>query len=109
MGCLLFTGCKHQISRIGYKVNTKSPMDVNCNIPIIKFETIPDSVAIKIGTIRLSDSGFSNNCSEADAMVILKNEGCALKADLINISKETQPDSVSICYRCQADFYKYKI
>jgi hypothetical protein len=106
--CLFFTNCKHQISRIGYNVNTKSSSYVNCNITIKKFEIIPDSVATKIGTIKLSDSGFSNSCSEADAMVILKNEGCALNADFINISKETRPDKESNCYRCRAEFYKFK-
>ena len=106
--CMFFTNCKHQISRIGYDVDTKSPAYINCNILIKKFEIISDSVATKIGTIKLSDSGFSNRCSEDDAIIILKNEGCALKADFINISKEKKPDNVSNCYRCRADFYKYK-
>lgn len=106
--CLFFTGCKHQISRINYNVNTKSSSYVNCNIPIKKFETISDSVATKIGTIKLSDSGFSISCSEADAVVILEKEGCALHADFINITKETRSDKESNCYRCRADFYKFK-
>jgi hypothetical protein len=106
--CIFFTNCKHQISRIGYNVDTKSSTYENCNITIKKFEIIPDSVAIKIGTIKLSDSGFSNNCSEEDAIVILKKEGCALNADFINISKETNPDMESNCYRCRAEFYKFK-
>jgi hypothetical protein len=106
--CLFFTNCKHQISRIRYNVDTNSPSYVNCNITIKKFETIPDSVATKIGTIKLSDSGFSKSCSEEDAMVILRKEGCALNADFINISNESQPDNESNCYRCRAVFYKYK-
>jgi hypothetical protein len=105
--CLLFVGCKHQISRIRYSVNTQSPTYVDCNITIKKFETIPDSVATKIGKVKLSDSGFSMHCSEEDAMVILKKEGCALNADFVNIIKESRPDSVSNCYRCSAEFYKY--
>jgi hypothetical protein len=106
--CIFFTNCKHQISRIGYDVDTKSSTYATCDIEIKKFEIISDSVATKIGTIKLSDSGFSNSCSEADAIVILKNEGCALNADFINISKEKKPDNDSKCYRCRADFYKYK-
>jgi hypothetical protein len=105
---LFFTNCKHQISRIGYVVNNKSSSNVDCTIKIKKFEIIPDSVAMKIGTIKLSDSGFSDRCSEADAMVILKNEGCSLKADFINISNEKGPDNESNCYRCRADFYKFR-
>ena len=106
--CLIFTNCKHQISRIGYTINTKDSSYVSCNIPIKKFEIIPDSVAHKIGAIKLSDSGFSNSCSEADAIIILKKEGCALNADFINITKETGPNKESNCYRCRADFYKFK-
>ena len=104
--CFLFTNCKHQVSRIGYSVDTKSSLYVNCNIPIKKFEIIPDSIATKIGVIKLSDAGFSRNCSEENAMVILEKEGCALGADFVNIIKESLPDSVSNCYRCKAEFYK---
>jgi len=75
---------------------------------IRKFDTIPVSVATRIGKIKLSDSGFSNHCSEEDAIVILEKEGCALNADFINIIKENIPDSVSNCYRCSAEFYKFK-
>ena len=106
--CLFFTSCKHQISRIGYDVDTKSPSYTDCNITIKKFETVQDSVATKIGKVKLSDSGFSKRCSEEDAMIILKKEGCALNADFINILKESKPDSMSKCYRCSAEFYKYK-
>jgi hypothetical protein len=106
--CITFVSCKHQISRIGYNVDTKSHSYTDCNITIKKFEAIPDSMATKIGKVKLSDSGFSKRCSEEDAIVILKREGCAIKADFINISKESRPDSVSNCYRCSAEFYKYK-
>ena len=105
---LFFINFKHQISRIGYKVDPKNSLYVNCNLPIKKFENIPDSVATKIGSIKLSDAGFSKNCSEAEAMVLLEKEGCALSADFINISKETFPDKDSRCYRCKAEFYKYR-
>jgi len=82
---------------------------VNCNVPNKEFDIITDSITTKIGKIKLSDSGFSHRYSEADATVILKGEGCALNDDLINISKETRPDKQSNCYRCHADFYKFKI
>jgi hypothetical protein len=104
---IFFINCKHQVSRIGYNVDTKGSSYVNCNIPIKKFEIISDSVAIKIGKVKLSDTGFSKYCSEEDAIVILKKDGCALNADFINITKESRPDSVSNCYRCSAEFYKF--
>jgi hypothetical protein len=108
LACLLLINCKHQISRIKYKVDTKSESYVDCSLPIKKFETIPDSVATRIGAIKISDSGFSYSCNEEDAMVILQKEGCALGADFIVITKEKQPDDESNCYRCRAEFYKYK-
>ena len=106
--CLFFVSCKHQISRIGYDIDTNSPSYVDCNITIKKFETVPDSLATRLGKIKLSDSGFSKHCNVENAIGILKKEGCALNADFINISKESIPDSVSNCYRCTAEFYKYK-
>ena len=67
---------------------------------------VSDSVQ-KVGEIRLGESGFSVTCSEADAIEILKNEGCALKANIINITEETRANLWSSCYRCKADFYRY--
>jgi len=106
--CLFLVNCKHQISRIGYRIDKKSPAYADCGIPIKKHEKIPDSVATKIGSIWLADTGFSNKCSEADATVILRKEGCALDADFINITNEGKPDEESVCYRCKADLYKFK-
>lgn len=103
--CWSCSGCKHQISRFGYLDETKKSSQENCHIPIKKFEKVADSVARKIGTMRLSDTGFSSTCSEADAMVILHKEGCTLNADFVNITGERLPDKESNCYRCQADFY----
>lgn len=105
---LLFINFKHQISRIGYGADTKSSLYVDCNIPIKKFEIILDSTATKIGTIKLSDAGFSVKCSEEDAVAILEKEGCALGADFVNIVKESLPDNESNCYRCKAEFYKFR-
>jgi len=59
----------------------------------------------KIGEIKLGETGFSTKCNEAHALEILKNEACALNADIVNISEETRPDSWSTCYRCRAEFY----
>lgn len=104
---LLSVNFNHQISRIGYHVDTKSSLYVDCKIPVKKFEVIPDTIARIIGTLKLSDAGFSRHCSEEDAMAIIRQEGCALGADFANISKEKLPDNESNCYRCKAEFYKY--
>jgi hypothetical protein len=92
------------IHRYGYQ---KKKLDnIDCNIALVKYQIYSDSVATKIGSIKLGESGFSINCSETDAIKILKREGCSLGADIANIKKESRADIWSSCYRCEADFYK---
>ena len=62
--CQFCVSCKHQISRIGYDIDTKSPSYIDCNVKIKMFETVPDSVATRLGRIKLSDSGFSKHCNK---------------------------------------------
>jgi hypothetical protein len=101
---LLISGCSHRIVRTGYKVNKSDYR--NCDIAIRKNINISD-IMQKVGEIKLGETGFSVSCSEADAIQILKNEGCALHADIINITLEKRPDLISSCYRCTAEFYTY--
>lgn len=102
---ILFSNCTYRIVRTGYDINK---LDYeNFDITIKKYEKINDSVATKIGEIKLGDAGFSIDCSEEHAINILKNEGYALNADLIIITEENRPDLWSFCYRCSAEFYKY--
>ena len=102
---ILITSCSHRIVRTGYHIN-KSDYK-NCDIVITKDIVVTDSLK-KVGEIKLGESGFSIACSEADAIAILKNEACALNADLVNITEEHRSDLLSSCYRCRADFYKYQ-
>jgi hypothetical protein len=102
---LLLSGCTHRIVRTGYQTGKSDYSD--CNIAITRFMQVTDSV-LKIGEIKLGESGFSVACSESHAIQILKNEGCAIQADLINIVEENRPDLWSSCYRCRAEFYKFK-
>jgi hypothetical protein len=102
---LLLSGCTHRIVRTGYEAGKSDYND--CNIAITRFMQVTDSV-MKIGEIKLGESGFSVACSESHAIQILKNEGCAIQADLINIVEENRPDLWSSCYRCRAEFYKFK-
>jgi hypothetical protein len=101
---LLISSCSHKIVRTGYQINKSDYR--NCDIAIMKNMSITGSMQ-KVGEIKLGETGFSVSCSESDAIDILKNEGCALKADVINITLEKRPDLISSCYRCRAEFYKY--
>ncbi len=102
---LLFCNCAHQITRSGYHVR-KSDYKF-CEVAIQKFKAISDTNAKQIGEISLGESGMSSFCSEEDAINILKNEACAIDADLIIIVEEKRPDFWSTCYRCRAKFYKF--
>jgi len=102
---LLLSSCTHRIVRTGYHV--KKSDHITCDVPIKKDIVISDTLATKIGEIKLGESGFSVVCSEEHAINILKGEACAIKADLIVITEETRPDLWSSCYRCRANFYKF--
>jgi hypothetical protein len=69
--------------------------------------SIADTLATKIGEVKLGDSGFSVACSEEHAINILRGEACAINADLIIITEENRPDLWSSCYRCRAEFYRF--
>lgn len=100
---LIGASCSHRIDRIGYQISKSD--NLNCELIVVKFMPQSDSLQ-KIGEIKLGDTGFSVSCSEAHAIEILKNEACAIHADLINITEENRPDLWSSCYRCKAEFYK---
>ena len=101
----VFTSCSHRIVRTRYTVS-KSDY-VPCDVVIKKNISISDTVATKIGEIKLGETGFSVACSEGHAINILKEEACTIMADLIVITEEKRPDLLSSCYRCRASFYKY--
>ena len=104
---ILFSSCSYDIVRKGYK-----PIDetaINCEIIIKKDTIISDTIAKKIGTVKLHDGGFTVKCSEDLAVKMLKKEACSINADIIVITEERRPDILSSCYRCNADFYKYKL
>ena len=94
------------IHRYGYQKRNSDT--INCKISFVRFQNYSDSVATKIGSIRLGETGFSVNCSETDAIEILKREGCTLGADIVNVKEESRADLWSSCYRCRADFYKLR-
>ena len=102
---IIITSCSHTILRTGYQIDKSEYKQ--CNIIVKKFMHVSDSLK-KIGEIRIGDSGFAIKCSEADAIIILKNEGCALNANIVDIVEETRPDVISSCYRCRAEFYTFK-
>jgi hypothetical protein len=103
----LFTvgGCAHKIIPRNY--TTYKPSFTPCNV-VIKKHLKDTTGLIKVGSIRLKDSGYSINCNEEDAVNILKKEACRLNADLVNIFRDKNPGFLYYCYDCHADFFRFK-
>lgn len=98
------TSCSYKITRSGYEpVNT---IDQTREMKFVRNQTFSDSAITKIGEIKLGDSGFTLNCTESDALVLLTSEGNAAGANVINIISETRTDILSSCYRCTAELYR---
>lgn len=100
----LISSCNYRIVRSGYKA--KKFDSASCEIVIQKNTTVSDSIATKVGEIKLGETGFTTICNEARAIYVLKKEACSINADLIIITKEKRPGFHSTCYRCRAEFYK---
>ena len=100
------SSCGYRIVRTGYDI--KKSDHKYCDIIIKKNAVMLDSLVEKVGEVKLGETGFTSSCSEANAILILKGEGCAIGAELINITEENRPDLWSSCYRCKATFYKFK-
>jgi hypothetical protein len=100
---LSISSCTHKITRTGYDIN--KTYYKTCDIIVTKNLSASDSLQ-KVGEIRLGDTGFSAACNEAQAIEILKNEGCAIGANIVHITEDSRADALSSCYRCSAVFYK---
>ncbi len=110
--CLSFlsASCAATINRQGYVLadSTVSRRDCASTIVVKSLEYDPQLVQI-VGRISASDSGFSVHCSEELIMEIFKKDACAVGADIINITKEAQPNFWrSTCYRAKAEFLRLK-
>ena len=81
--------CAHRIVRHGYDIDKSDYR--NCDIKITRFERSFDST-LKVGEVKLGESGFATACSEKHALEIMKNEACALDANIINIIEENRSD-----------------
>lgn len=100
---ILFSACTHRIVRTGYDVNKSDYKD--CNTTIKRAGESTNIIGVKVGEIKLGQSVFAVANSEEHAINILKNESCALNADLVIITEEKRPDFSNFWYCCKAEFY----
>ncbi len=107
VGLIFLIGCSPRVVRIGYD-NSGNSSEGNCEVVIKKLSDFDeDEVEVK-GEIKIKDTGFSIKCEEADVLRILKQEACAVGADIINIIEERRADIFSTCYRVEAELLKSK-
>jgi len=102
---LLIIGCAPSVKRIGYE----KPKEIGtvCPIVFIKPNQIGEiDSAFKIGTIKVGDAGFTNECNESDILYIIQNDACSVGGNVAMIKKEKTPDWLSTCYRAEADILK---
>ena len=95
-----------KISRIDYK-KPANPGPVTDFDVIIKDDIEIDEAFGKIlGTIKIGDTGFSVHCNKDIVLQILREEACALNADMIVLKDVKEPDFFSSCFRVTAYFVK---
>jgi hypothetical protein len=80
-------------------------LEMNKSLSLIKLY-VNFSCSLIHGSISLSPYDWSKTTCCAKSLKRW-TEGCALKADIINITEETRANLWSSCYRCKADFYSY--
>lgn len=101
-------GCEVGINREGYSLNDTDFVDMSvCNVRV-KDSYKYDQADVKLlGKINAYDAAFSTECNEDQVLMIFRREACGLGADLINITKEYQPDFWSTCYRAEAELLQF--
>ncbi|PBQ30766.1 hypothetical protein CNR22_02910 [Sphingobacteriaceae bacterium] len=96
--------CNPRVYRVNYTTQSKDYWD--CGVPVKKNMALVDTL-VKVGDVKLGDCG-SKKQNEEQSIAVLKNEGCALDADVVNITKENSKEEWATCYQCEAEFYVKK-
>ncbi|MBD3314349.1 MAG: hypothetical protein GF344_01065 [Chitinivibrionales bacterium] len=103
---LLSTGCGPSLKRLDYVEDEHSPRVGECSVVFKRDVEIRPEKGTVIGTMRVSDTGFSTRCHENEVLDILRTEACEIGADVVILRKIRQPDVLSSCYRVTADFVR---
>jgi hypothetical protein len=94
-----------KLTRKGYTLSENQKVKIgDCKVFITSKKSKLFEAAKKLGTIEASDSGMGVNCQEDYVIRNFISDACALGANVLNITSETQPNFWSTCYRAEADF-----
>lgn len=104
MFALLMSCSGPSVIRSGY-VENQNGHQHDCNLAIIKHRAYTGSQK-PIGHLIVKDNGFSTNCSEAEVMEIIRNEGCSIGAKVAHLRNIIEPSIWgSTCFQTEVDFY----
>lgn len=105
----LFASCTASINREGYVLDNSMVSQTDCaNTIIVRSLNYDPGLVVLMGKISASDSGFSVDCSEKFVIDSFRKDACAVGADIVNITKDSQPDFWSTCYRAEAELLRIK-
>jgi len=113
VSAVLVSSCSYNITRNNYAKDVsiqkakQAQKNGNADCDVIirrKLDVSKDDVKF-LGKMKLREGGATLDCSEEDAINILKKEACFLGANLIIITHESRPNIWSTCYSCDASFY----
>ncbi|NOR44409.1 MAG: hypothetical protein GQ534_02395 [Candidatus Delongbacteria bacterium] len=110
LNLLFLTSCtSYNITRSGYDIYDVKNSRINIEaVTIHKYGNFHTTDYERIGDIKLGDGPLTGNCSESNAIRMLREEAASIGADIVNVVDERRPDMISTCYRCQAEFYRSK-
>lgn len=102
---LFVAGCAPAVRVMADDQDT-SLKDEDCEVVVLRDGEQARPPGESIGYVKVSDTGFSFNCSEKDVNAILRKRACLAGADVIYVTSWKTPSFASTCYRAEADLYK---
>lgn len=99
---LVSCGTKKQTSVYQYS----TPIQMSEKVEIISLgQTIPETAKF-LGSVKISDTGFSTKCSYAEVIKDVEQQARSMGGNLIVIKEHKEPSVLgSTCHRIKADVY----
>jgi hypothetical protein len=107
LACIVLSSCASSLRRTGYTPATE-PAGVDCRVAFKQaFQANADEADV-LGTVSASDTGFSIKCDEGYVLSRLRDDACAIGADVVSLTDERAPDFWSTCYRAKATLLRLR-
>jgi len=86
--------------------NAQRPLHNSERILVLGVESPFKSNGIQIGTLKVSDNGFSKNCSYEEVLTIIREVALENGANIIKMVDHKRPNFESTCHRITANLYR---